>query len=132
MCAILGWNNPKENLLPNMGLFKDMLKLMECRGKDSKGYYFLNHVLLGHNRLSIIDLENGKQPMQYEEYVIVYNGELYNTEEIRQELIKNGYSFTTFSDTEVLLKAYHCYKEKVLNKIEGIYAFAIYNKNLGF
>lgn len=128
MCAILGWSNPKENLLPNMGLFKDMLKLMECRGKDSKGYYFLNHVLLGHNRLSIIDLENGKQPMQYEEYVIVYNGELYNTEEIRQKLIKNGYSFTTFSDTEVLLKAYHCYKEKVLNKIEGIYAFAIYNK----
>lgn len=128
MCAILGWVNQKEDLLGNMGLFKEMLDLMKYRGYDSKGYYFENHILLGHNRLSIIDLENGKQPMYYDDLVIIYNGELYNTEEIKEDLLKKGYDFDTTSDTEVLLKGYHCYKEKIVNKIEGIFAFAIYNK----
>lgn len=128
MCAILGWSNNKEDLLEKMDLFKEMLELMKYRGYDSKGYYFENHILLGHNRLSIIDLENGKQPMYYEDLVIVYNGELYNASEIKEDLLKKGYDFDTTCDTEVLLKGYHCYKEKILEKIEGIFAFAIYNK----
>lgn len=128
MCAILGWSNHKEDLLENMNLFKEMLELMKCRGYDSKGYYFENHTLLGHNRLSIIDLENGKQPMYYENLIIIYNGELYNTNEIKEDLLKKGYDFDTTCDTEVLLKGYHCYKEKILEKIEGIFAFAIYDQ----
>lgn len=128
MCAILGWTNSKQDLLENMDLFKEMLKLMEYRGNDSKGYYFENQILLGHNRLSIIDLENGKQPMYYEDLVIVYNGELYNTDSIKEDLLKHGYDFDTTCDTEVLLKGFHCYKEKIVEMIEGIFAFAIYNK----
>ncbi len=128
MCAILGWANHKEDILEHMNLFKEMLALMKYRGSDSTGYYFENNILLGHNRLSIIDLENGKQPMYYEDLVIVYNGELYNTEEIKKDLLKHGYDFDTTCDTEVLLKGYHFYKEKILSKIEGIFAFAIYNK----
>lgn len=127
MCAILGWVNKKEDLLKQIPLFKDMLLSMEYRGYDDKGYYFLNHILLGHNRLSIMDLENGSQPMFYEDLVIVYNGEIYNADIIKEDLLKLGYDFDTTCDTEVLLKGYHCYKEKILDKIEGIFAFAIYD-----
>ena len=66
--------------------------------------------------------------MYSKEYVIVYNGELYNTEDIKQELIEKGYTFNTTSDTEVILKGYAEFKEKVLDKMEGIFAFAVYNK----
>lgn len=66
--------------------------------------------------------------MYYEEYVIVYNGELYNTEDIKKELKEKGYTFDTTSDTEVILKGYAEFKERVLDKMEGIFAFAVYNK----
>lgn len=128
MCAILGWLNFKDNLLEKQKRFQKMLKIMECRGKDSHGIYQDKHVLLGHNRLAIIDLENGLQPMEFDDYIITYNGEIYNTKEIRDELLKQGYNFNTTCDTEVILKGYHFYKEKILDKLEGIFAFAIYNK----
>lgn len=124
MCAILGVL--KDNF--NKELFKDMLELMNNRGKDSTGYYFENGVSLGHKRLAIRDIENGCQPMFYKDYVIVYNGEIYNTDEIKSELINLGYTFDTTSDTEVILKGYAEYKKKILDKLEGIFAFAIYNK----
>ena len=124
MCAILGVL--KDNF--NKDLFKDMLELMNNRGKDSTGYYFENGVSLGHKRLAIRDIENGYQPMFYKDYVIVYNGEIYNTDEIKSELINLGYTFNTTSDTEVILKGYAEYKKKILDKLEGIFAFAIYNK----
>ena len=124
MCAILGVL--KDNF--NKDLFKDMLELMNNRGKDSTGYYFENGVSLGHKRLAIRDIENGHQPMFYKDYVIVYNGEIYNTDEIKTELLNLGYTFDTTSDTEVILKGYAEYKKKILDKLEGIFAFAIYNK----
>ena len=126
MCAILGWSNPKKEL--EEGKFKDMLNLMSCRGKDHTGYYFSQHLFLGHKRLAIIDLEKGNQPMEYDDYIIVYNGELYNTDQLKDDLMKHGFDFKTTSDTEILLKGYICYKEKILQKLEGIYAFGIYNK----
>ena len=128
MCAILGWLNNKEDLTGKNVLFKQMLDLMECRGKDSQGIFELPNILLGHNRLAIIDIENGYQPMEFDELVITYNGEIYNTKELREELLEEGYNFETTCDTEVILKGYHCYKEKILDKIEGIFAFAIYNQ----
>ena len=82
----------------------------------------------GHKRLAIIDLENGNQPMYYKDYVIVYNGELYNTDEIRENLKKLGYTFDTTCDTEVMLKGYAEFKEKILDKVEGIFGFCIYNR----
>ncbi len=128
MCAICGWINEKERLNEKQKVFKEMLNLMACRGKDNTGYHFEEHVLLGHKRLAIIDLEKGNQPMYYKDYVIVYNGELYNTDEVREDLKEKGYTFTTTCDTEVVLKGYVEYKEKILDKIEGIFAFGIYNR----
>lgn len=127
MCAILGWMNSKKNLKNVQNNFKEMLDLMSYRGKDNTGYYFEDSILLGHKRLAIIDLENGNQPMKYKEYTIVYNGEIYNADTLKQELENQGYKFKTNCDTEVILIGYACYKEKILEKLEGIFAFAIYN-----
>ena len=76
------------------------------RGPDQKGIWQADFVSLIHARLSIIDLDNGKQPMQRENCCMVYNGELYNSEELRQELVQDGWSFATQSDTEVVLVSY--------------------------
>ncbi len=129
MCGLVGWINNKENILNKKNLIKSMTKLLKFRGPDDTGYYFKEHVLLGHKRLSIIDPKNGKQPYTYKDYTIVYNGELYNTENIKNILINNGFKFDSKCDTEVLLKAYIHFKEKVLNILEGIYAFAIIHNN---
>ncbi len=128
MCAICGWINEKERLNEKQETFKQMLDLMSCRGKDNTGYHFEEHVLLGHKRLAIIDLEKGNQPMYYKDYVIVYNGEIYNTEEVRNELIQKGYKFDTTCDTEVVLKGYAEFKEEILQKLEGIFGFCVYNR----
>lgn len=128
MCGFVGWYNDKENIKKHKKMIKKMNKSLKHRGPDDHQYDISDHLLLGHNRLSIIDLKNGVQPMKYKNYTIVYNGEIYNTNEIKKILIEKGYTFTTTSDTEVLLKGYICFKEKILNMIEGIYAFAIYNQ----
>ena len=128
MCGFVGWYNDKENIRHHKKMIKKMNKSLKHRGPDDQQYDISDHLLLGHNRLSIIDLKNGVQPMKYKNYTIVYNGEIYNTKEIKKLLIEKGYTFTTTSDTEVLLKGYICFKEKILNMIEGIYAFAIYNQ----
>lgn len=128
MCGFVGWYNDKENIKKYKKMIKKMNKSLKYRGPDDHQYDISDHLLLGHNRLSIIDLKNGVQPMKYKNYTIVYNGEIYNTNEIKKLLIEKGYTFTTTSDTEVLLKGYICFKEKILNMIEGIYAFAIYNQ----
>lgn len=126
MCAILGWiSNQKLN--DKKKRFKHMLNCMNQRGLDNTGYYFQDKLLLGHKRLAIIDIENGNQPMSYKEFTIVYNGEIYNADKIKNILIDKGISFNTNCDTEVVLKGYYYYKEKILDKLEGIYAFAIYN-----
>lgn len=128
MCAICGWINRKEKLTDKQDIFREMTDLMSCRGKDNTGYYFEDNIMLGHKRLAIIDVEKGNQPMYYKEYIIVYNGEIYNTDEIREELKNKKYIFDTNCDTEVVLKGYAEYKEKILEKLEGIFAFCIYNK----
>lgn len=129
MCAICGWINEKKDLGPKQEMFKEMLELMSCRGKDSTGLHLEKHAMLGHKRLAIIDIEKGSQPMYHEDYAIVYNGEIYNTDEIREKLKKNGYKFDTTCDTEVVLKGYVEYKEKILDMLEGIFAFCIYDEN---
>ena len=126
MCAILGWISKKESINPVT--FKNMLEIMNNRGKDNTGIYKENNIMLGHKRLAIRDLEKGNQPMHFKDYIIVYNGEIYNSDEIKDILLKKGYSFDTNCDTEVVLKGYDCFKEKILDKLEGIFAFAIYNK----
>ena len=124
MCAILGITN--SNISKDK--FKNILDIMSCRGYDHTGYFFDDDIMLGHKRLAIIDIENGNQPIIDNDYIIVYNGEIYNTDIIRNDLIKKGVIFKTKSDTEVILKGYIYYGDKILNILEGIYAFAIYNK----
>ncbi len=87
----------------------------------------MTNAALVHRRLIVIDPENGKQPMTFGRYTIVYNGELYNTEDIRSELIKNGVSFVGHSDTEAVIKAYIAYGERCLDMLNGIFAFAVWD-----
>lgn len=127
MCGFAGIYNKEKNISKEKKTLKKMIKTLKFRGPDEEGYYCSNHLLMGHKRLSIIDIKNGQQPMYHMEYTIVYNGELYNTDEIRQKLIEKNYRFYTNCDTEVLLKGYIEYKEKILDMLEGIYSFAIYD-----
>ena len=96
-----------------------------------KVFSFLNMLHFGHKRLSIVDIENGKQPMRFKifgtEYIIIYNGQLYNTKELKEVLTKNGFIFTGHSDTEVLLKSYIHYGENVCKYLNGIFGFAVWN-----
>jgi asparagine synthase (glutamine-hydrolysing) len=129
MCGIAGWTNFNENILYNKYIIENMTDTLKKRGPDEVGYYFSKHSLLGHRRLVVVDPEGGKQPMikniDGNKFIIVYNGELYNTEDLRKTLIKEGYSFDSYSDTEVLLTSYIHWGYKCLEYINGIYAFAI-------
>ena len=131
MCGIVGIVNYRENISNQYSILRDMTRLLENRGPDEEGLHFSKHANLGHRRLSIVDIENGKQPMSYKfddvTYTIVFNGQIYNTEEIRQTLINNGFKFEGHSDTEVLLKAYVYYGKDVCRYLNGIFAFSIWN-----
>ncbi len=112
---------------------KNMTDVLQHRGPDDSGYSFFNEcafqVGLGHRRLSILDVSaHGHQPMLFEQLEIVYNGEVYNFKEIREELIHYNYSFESNSDTEVILKAYHKWGIKSVDKFNGMFAISIYNK----
>ncbi len=131
MCGFTGIVNFKQDISNQFEIMEEMLESLSKRGPDEDGIYLGKHVNLGHKRLSIIDIENGKQPMSVKvdevTYTIVYNGQLYNTEEIRNVLIENGFKFRGHSDTEVLLKAYIFYGKDVCKHLNGIFAFAIWN-----
>ncbi len=123
MCGIVGFNDKNRDIL------NDMLKSITHRGPDDNGIYEDDNFSLGHVRLSILDLSStGHQPMSFENLVIVYNGEVYNYKEIREELIKEGYGFDSNSDTEVILKAYHKWGIKAVDRFIGMFAIAIYDK----
>ena len=126
MCGISGM----IGLAASPDTISNMLSAMRHRGPDDSGWYRDVNTVLLHTRLAIVDPVNGKQPMELtwagESYCLVYNGELYNTEEIRKELTAAGHRFTGHSDTEVLLHAYAQYKEACVEHLNGIFAFAIW------
>ncbi|WP_316608330.1 asparagine synthase (glutamine-hydrolyzing) [uncultured Ruminococcus sp.] len=132
MCGIAGWLDKELNLYEENERLDEMSRCLERRGPDEHGAYIRRHAALLHRRLSVIDPRRGQQPMstlyEGEKYTIVYNGELYNTDELRDELKAAGFGFGTRSDTEVLLKAYCYYKEKCAEKLNGIFAFAVYEE----
>ncbi|WP_330362489.1 asparagine synthase (glutamine-hydrolyzing) [[Clostridium] dakarense] len=132
MCGIVGWVNLKGNIKDYSNIVIDMRDTLTFRGPDSSGIESYNHAILGHRRLSIVDPTGGLQPMSKtignKKYTIVYNGELYNTEEVRNDLIKKGYRFISYSDTEVLLACFIEYKEKCVDYINGIYAFGVWDE----
>ncbi len=131
MCGIAGWID-YGGLGDCEGVMRGMAQTLAPRGPDSEGFYFSDICAFAHRRLAVIDPENGAQPMYArrgeERFVIVYNGELYNTEEIRSELVSLGYGFNGRSDTEVLLTAYIAWGEACLDRMNGIFAFAVWNE----
>ena len=135
MCGIAGWFDNHQDISEKQKELAAMSAELRRRGPDEHGEYCRRHCALLHRRLSVIDPENGQQPMSTlylgEKYTIVYNGELYNADDLRLELMVAGFSFSTRSDTEVLLKAYCYYKEACVEKLNGIFAFAVLEEPSG-
>ena len=132
MCGIAGEICFNRDVREDYEYLSAMQEALSRRGPDQSGMYVTSTAGLVHTRLAVIDLENGCQPMQFsqgdETFILIYNGELYNTEEIRAELLLLGYAFVGHSDTEVLLKAYMAWGEECINKFNGIFAFAIWKE----
>ncbi|MFC2947353.1 asparagine synthase (glutamine-hydrolyzing) [Virgibacillus sediminis] len=131
MCGITGvidWRKPLDTERQTLKMMTDTLTL---RGPDDSQIWISGNAAFGHKRLAVVDVEGGKQPMTKSEngclYTLVYNGELYNTDELRKELLRRGYRFGTSSDTEVLLTAYMEWKEKCVDHLNGIYAFGVWD-----
>lgn len=135
MCGIIGFINLKQNLENEKykDVLYDMTNEIKKRGPDEDGYFYSQHCMFSHKRLIVVDPEGGKQPMSFtyqnNTYTLIYNGQLYNTEDLRKELIEKGFTFEGHSDTEVLLKSYICWKYDIIHKLNGIFAFAIWNEN---
>ncbi len=129
MCGISGIIN-KNSLKVEQNEIQKINDLISHRGPDDEGFYFGKNFAFGHRRLSILDLSSdGHQPMYYlDRYVITYNGEVYNYLEIKDELMKDGYIFKSHTDTEVILASYDKWGEECVNKFNGMWAFAIYDK----
>ncbi|WP_107951694.1 asparagine synthase (glutamine-hydrolyzing) [Lysinibacillus parviboronicapiens] len=132
MCGITGWASFQKDLRNSDQILKSMTQTLNKRGPDDENTWCSQHVAFGHRRLAVIDLIGGKQPMKKihdgVNYVITYNGELFNTEEIRKELQKRGHIFTTHSDTEVLLTAYIEWQEQCVDYLNGIFAFGVWDE----
>lgn len=129
MCGISGVIYKNKNKKDYKSEIKQMNKLIHHRGPDDNGVYINDNFIFGHTRLSIIDTTKaGHQPMVYlDRYVITYNGEIYNYVEIREELITLGYNFKSHTDTEVILAGYAQWKNNIVDKLNGMFAFAIYD-----
>lgn len=126
MCGIVGFVSQKSG---KKEIVTNMMDMIRHRGPNSSGDYTDDDVALGFRRLSIIDLEGGSQPIFNEDRtkVIIFNGEIYNFQPIREELIAKGHRFTTHADTEVLLHGYEEYGTAILDKVRGMFAFAIWD-----
>lgn len=137
MCGIAGFCSFKEDYLKNSIKWNNVLDKMKekikHRGPDENGVFLTEHSGFAHARLSIIDLANGKQPMsrsfRNNTYTIIYNGEIYNTKELKDDLIEKGWEFYTTSDTEVILVGIIEYGHDFVKQLNGIYAFAIWDSN---
>lgn len=136
MCGIAGFFSTEwdyaENVAHYMKILADMRDSLLTRGPDSNGTWLFKRCGLAHTRLSIIDLKDGIQPMERKvaghSYAIVYNGELYNTKELREDLLTKGWRFQTNSDTEVILLSFLQYGSDFAERLDGIFAFAIYDE----
>lgn len=130
MCGIVGIVSKKNTTSVAPKIITDMCDIISHRGPDDHGIFVDENVALGHRRLSIIDLDSGHQPMisQDEQHTIVFNGEIYNYQELKSNLQSRGSQFNTNSDTEVILELYREYGKKCTNLLNGIFAFCIYDR----
>ncbi len=137
MCGIAGFSNIKADYTASPGKWKAILEemkhLLKNRGPDDDGDILYPQCGLAHTRLSIIDLSRGHQPITKERagasYSIIYNGELYNTDELRDNLLRMGYLFKTHTDTEVILTGYMAFGAEFIKELNGIFSFAIWDEN---
>ncbi|MEU9793343.1 asparagine synthase (glutamine-hydrolyzing) [Streptomyces sparsogenes] len=132
MCGITGWISYDQDLTAERDTLDAMTATMACRGPDAAGLWTDTHAALGHRRLAVIDIEGGKQPMSVERdgrtvLVTTYSGEIYNYRELRAELTARGHAFRTSSDTEVALHAYLEWGEDFTHRLNGMYAFALWD-----
>lgn len=127
MCGFVGILNKNNNNVQE-GDLRKMAEVIHHRGPDEEGIFIIKNCGFYHKRLSIIDLNTGQQPMNFENLTIVFNGEIYNYIELRNELIRNGHKFKTTSDTEVILHLYQEYGEEFVDKLNGMFAFIIYDR----
>ena len=131
MCGIAGWVSFDRDLRSQPVTVDAMTETMSCRGPDDRGTWLAEHAALGHRRLAIIDLPGGRQPMSVDTpdgpVAMVYSGEAYNFSELREELHGRGHRFRTDSDTEVVLRGYLEWAEAVADRLNGMYAFAIWD-----
>lgn len=129
MCGIAGIvDYEQEGMKRRAAAVCAMQESMRHRGPDEQAHWQDDYVALVHARLSIMDPQNGSQPLQIGEQCIVYNGEIYNMKELRRELEALGMRFSTRCDTEIVLKSYQCWKEKCVEHFNGIFAFAIWDR----
>ena len=129
MCGITGFIS-KSDAYDREAVINDMMQCIYSRGPDEAGFYCDEMACLGMRRLSIIGLDNGKQPIENEDHtlVLVYNGEIYNFPALKKELTEKGHIFTTDTDSEVILHGYEEYGPDLLNRLRGMFAFSIWNK----
>ena len=127
MCGIAGAISFIEDMREDMKAYEKMQTALIHRGPDQRGIVISREAALIHTRLAVIDIDGGRQPMSFGKYTIVYNGELYNTDELRRELAED-FDFDTHSDTEVVLKSYIRWGEECVERFNGIFAFAVYDE----
>ncbi|MER5625399.1 asparagine synthase (glutamine-hydrolyzing) [Streptosporangium sp. NPDC002544] len=132
MCGICGWVDFEGDVRQSPDIARAMTDTMACRGPDDAGIWLAPHVAIGHRRLAVIDIEGGRQPMVVAEEglplaVLTYSGEIYNFVELRAELAAHGHRFQTRSDTEVVLRAYLEWGEDLADRLNGMFAFAIWD-----
>lgn len=131
MCGITGWVSFDRKLTRHRADLDAMTATMACRGPDAEGAWLDRHAALGHRRLAVIDIEGGAQPMSVDTddgaVTITYSGEVYNFTELRSELVGRGHRFRTRSDTEVVLQGYLEWDEAVADRLNGMYAFAVWD-----
>ncbi len=131
MCGITGWFSTSE-LKNQQSRLKKMMAAIAHRGPDGQGSYLSPHAALGHVRLSIIDIDAGQQPIsRSQRYQIIFNGEIYNYQSLRNDLIQLGYRFKTHTDTEVILVLYIHYGDQAFSKLRGMFALAIWDNQTG-
>ncbi|KUN05910.1 asparagine synthetase B [Streptomyces yokosukanensis] len=135
MCGITGWVSYDRDLAAEATTLDAMTETMACRGPDDRGTWIEGPAALGHRRLAIIDLPGGRQPMSLDtpegSLAMVYSGEAYNFTELRRELEGRGHRFTTDSDTEVVLHGYLEWGDAVAERLNGMYAFAVWDGRRG-
>ena len=132
MCGIVGWIDWEKDLSQELPVIQKMTQCLTKRGPDAEGFWLNSRVAFGHRRLVVVDPSGGLQPMtackSEHACTMIYNGELYNTEDLRQELIAAGHTFQSHSDTEVLLHSYLEWGHDCLTRLNGIFAFAIWDE----